>query len=449
MRPLKIGIGGVRGIVGETFTPELAVAFAEAFGTYLGPGTILVGRDTRASGPMVAAAVRAGLLSTGCAVVDLGVCPTPSLQLAVPWLGARGGISISAGHNDAEWNALKFVRPDGLYLSALQAEELLDVYHQGEWDKAAYDHIPTVVGEADAIAHHLEVLGRAFDLQAIRARRPRVALDCCNGACVRLTPRWLDAIGCEVLAINDDGDAPFPHSPEPRPRTMAQVAAVVRAGRADVGFVHDADGERVGVVDDRGRRLSEEYTLVLAAAAALARRRGPVVTNICTTTLVDHVAGAHGVAVVRTPVGQPNISAAILEHDAVIGGEGNGSVAVPEVQASHDAAATVTLLLERLSRTGETLSAAIDRLPAIAIVKQVVPVDPRHIYSVLQGFRDRVEEAAAGSIDETDGVRLDTADGWVHVRASGTESMVRIIAEAPTRERAQDLADWARERLDT
>jgi phosphomannomutase len=161
------------------------------------------------------------------------------------------------------------------------------------------------------------------------------------------------------------------------------------------------------------------------------------------------VAGVYGVAVVRTPVGQPNISAAILEHDAVIGGEGNGSVAVPEVQASHDAAATLTLLLERMSRTGETLSAAIDRLPAVAIVKQVVPVDPRHIYSVLQGFRDRVEEAAAGSIDETDGVRLDTADGWVHVRASGTESMVRIIAEAPTRERAQDLADWARERLDT
>jgi phosphoglucosamine mutase len=449
MRPLKIGIGGVRGIVGETFTPELAVAFAEAFGTYLGPGTILLGRDTRASGPMVAAAVRAGLLSTGCAVVDLGVCPTPSLQLAVPWLGARGGISISAGHNDAEWNALKFVRPDGLYLSALQAEELLDVYHQGEWEKAAYDHIATVVGEADAIAHHLEVLGRAFDLQAIRARRPRVALDCCNGACVRLTPRWLDAIGCEVLAINDDADAPFPHSPEPRPRTMAQVAAVVRAGRADVGFVHDADGERVGVVDERGRRLSEEYTLVLAADAALARRRGPVVTNICTTSLVDHVAGAHGVAVVRTAVGQPNISAAILEHDAVIGGEGNGSVALPEVQASHDAAATVTLLLERLSRTGEALSAAIDRLPAVAIVKQVVPVDPRHIYSVLQGFRDRVEEAATGSIDETDGVRLDTAEGWVHVRASGTESMVRVIAEAATRERAQDLADWAREQLGT
>jgi phosphomannomutase len=449
MKPLKIGIGGVRGVVGETFTPELAVAFAQAFGTYLGPGAILVGRDTRASGPMVAAAVRAGLLATGCGVIDLGICPTPSLQLAVPWLAARGGISITAGHNEAEWNALKFVRPDGLYLNEPQAEELLDVYHQGEFEKARSDGIHTFIADADAIGHHLEVLAGAFDTATIRRRRPRVALDCCNGACVGLTPRWLDAIGCEVLAINDDGDAPFPHSPEPRPRTMAQVSAIVRAGHADIGFVHDADGERIGIVDDRGRRLSEEYTLVLAAGAALARRRGPIVTNVCTTGLVDRVAEAHGVSVIRTPVGQPNISAAILEHSAILGGEGNGSVAIPEVQVSHDAAATMTLLLEHLARTGEPVSSQVDRLPPLSIVKQVIPVDPRHIYSALHGFRQRIADAPGAEVDETDGVRLDWADGWVHVRASGTESMVRVIAEASTQTRAQDLADWARERLGT
>jgi phosphomannomutase len=447
MKPLKIGIGGVRGIVGETFTPELAVAFAQAFGTYLGPGTLLVGRDTRRSGPMVAAAVRAGLLSTGCAVVDLGVCPTPSLQLAVPWLGARGGISITAGHNDAEWNALKFVRPDGLYVNVRQAEELLDVYHQGEWEKARAGDIARAVGDADAIQHHLDVLGRAFDIALIRRRRARVALDCCNGACVRLTPRWLEAIGCDVLTINDDEGAPFPHSPEPRPGTMAQVAAVVRAGRADIGFVHDADGERLGIVDERGRRLSEEMTLVLAAEAALARRRGPIVTNVCTTALVDAVARTHGVAVVRTPVGQPNISAAMLEHRAVIGGEGNGSVAVPDVQASHDAAATMTLLLEHLAASDAPLSARVDRLPALEMVKQVVAVDPRRLYWTLQAYRERAEAVEGASIDETDGVRLDWPDGWVHVRASGTESMVRVIAEGATLARAQELALWARERL--
>jgi phosphomannomutase len=449
MKPLKIGIGGVRGVVGETFTPELAVSFAQAFGTYLGPGTILVGRDTRASGPMVAAAVRAGLLAAGCEVADVGVCPTPSLQLAVSWLEARGGISITAGHNDAEWNALKFVRPDGLYLNALQAEELLDVYHQGEFDKASSHDMATSIQTADAIAHHLDVLRAAFDVEPIRRRRPRVALDCCNGACVRLTPRWLESIGCEVLAINDDEHAPFPHSPEPRPRTMAQVSALVRAGRADIGFVHDADGERLGIVDERGRRLSEEFTLVLAAGAALARRHGPIVTNVCTTSLVDRVADAHGVPVIRTPVGQPNISAAMLEHAAVIGGEGNGSVAVPGVQASHDAAASMTLLLEHLAVTGETVSSQVDRLPPMAIVKRLIAVDPRRIYSTLQALRDRTDDARGATLDETDGLRFDWADGWVHVRASGTESMVRVIAEAGTAARAQELADWARERLGT
>ena len=206
MKPLKIGIGGVRGVVGETFTPELAVAFAQAFGTYLGPGTILVGRDTRASGPMVAAAVRAGLLATGCGVVDLGICPTPSLQLAVPWLEARGGISITAGHNDAEWNALKFVRPDGLYLNALQAEELLDVYHQGEFEKARSDGIAhRRSATADAIAHHLEVLAPRVRYRppsggGVPAWRSTAAT---ARACA--SPRGgSNAIGCEVLAINDD-----------------------------------------------------------------------------------------------------------------------------------------------------------------------------------------------------------------------------------------------------
>ena len=186
---------------------------------------------------------------------------------------------------------------------------------------------------------------------------------------------------------------------------------------------------------------------MLATAAALARRPGPVVTNVCTTSLVDRVAEAHGVRVIRTPVGQPNISAAILEHGAAIGGEGNGSVAVPQVQASHDAAATMTLVLEHLARTGEPVSTQIDRLPPTAIVKQLIPVDPRRIYSTLHEFRARTDDGCGAAVDQTDGVRLDWPDGWVHVRASGTESMVRVIAEAATPARAQQLADWARERL--
>jgi len=447
MKPLKIGIGGVRGLVGQTFTPELAATFAQAFGTYLEGGRVLVSRDTRPSGPMVTAAVSAGLLAAGCEVVDLGVAPTPSLQLAVGWLDARGGVAVTAGHNPAGWNALKFVRGDGLYLNTRQAEELLDVYHQGEFDKAPWDRIHKGVAHRDAIEHHLAALQAAFDVEAVRARHLRVAVDCSNGACAQLVPRWLDLLGCEVLAINDDVTAPFPHDPEPRPDTSAQAAALVRAGHADVGFVHDADGERLGMIDETGRALSEERTLALAVAIRLAHRVGPVVTNVSTTGAIEVIAARHGAPVVRTPVGQANVSEAMVEHGAVIGGEGNGGVALPEIHATHDSAAAIGLVLEHLATSGGTLSALLADVPAPAMLKERVPVPPEAIYTALAGFREAVEGERGAVSDTTDGVKLSWPDGWVHVRASNTESLIRIIAEAATAGRADELVDWARERL--
>jgi len=447
MKPLKIGIGGVRGVVGETFTPELVVGFAQAFGSYLGRGRILVCRDTRPSGPMVAAAVTAGLLATGNEVVDLGICPTPSLQLAVGWLGAVGGVSVTAGHNPAHWNALKFVRHDGIYLTASQAEELLDVYHQGRFDKAGWDAIPRRAEKAEVIGHHLEVLRAQFDVARVRARRFRVAVDCCNGPCSLLSPRWLEELGCEVLAINDDPAGPFAHTPEPKPENAVQVRAVVKAGRADLGLVHDGDGERVSLVDEGGRALSEEMTLPLAADMALQERVGPVVTNVCTTMAVDLVAARYGAPVVRTPVGQPFISEAMLDHRAVIGGEGNGSVAVPRVQPTHDSAATIGLLLSHLASAERPLSALADALPQTVMVKEHVPIEPNLIYRALQDFRDAVQEEAEGRTDLADGVKVGFPDGWVHVRASNTESMLRLIVEAHGTARARELVDWAHDRL--
>ncbi len=447
MKPLKIGIGGVRGVVGDTFTPELVVAFAQAFGTYLGPGRILVCRDTRPSGPMVAAAVTAGLLATACDVVDLGICPTPSLQLAVKWLDARGGISITAGHNPAPWNALKFVRDDGLYLTPGQVEELLDIYHQGRFEKATWDRIRTRVEPGEAIQHHLDVLTASFDLRRVRERRLKVAVDCCNGSCSLLAPRWLAELGCDVLAINDDPSSPFPHTPEPKPETAAQVRAVVKAGRADVGLVHDADGERLGLVDETGCALSEELTLALAVDIALRERVGPIVTNVSTTMAVERIASKYGAPVIRTPVGQPYISEAIVEHGAVLGGEGNGSVAVPRVQPSHDSAAATGLILTHLAATGATLSSLIAELPRLAMLKEHVPIEPHVIFSALQDFRDAVQDEAGASVDLSDGVKIGFPDGWVHVRASNTESMIRVIVEADGAGRAGELMDWARDRL--
>jgi len=446
MRPLKIGISGVRGIVGESLTPELVVSFAQAFGTYLDSGRILVCRDTRASGPMVQAAVVSGLLSAGCEVVDLGVAPTPSLQLAVRWLGAQGGVSITGGHNPASWNALKFVRGDGLYLNTTQAEELLDIVHQGEYEKATWDRIRTGVVEQDAIGHHLEVLAAAFDVDAARRRGLRVAVDCCNGASSLLSPRWLELLGCTVLAVNDDPSAPFPHRPEPKPETMAQLKAVVRAGGADIGFAHDADGERLGLVTADGVALSEERTLTLATAIALSQVPGAVVTNVSTTRAVDEVAKRHHATVVRTPVGQSFISEAMIEHHAVIGGEGNGGVAVPRVLMSHDAAAAQGLIVEHMARSGAPLGDLVGGLPSFAMVKHDFAEKPSVLYSVLQDFRHAVEREGLHA-DTTDGIVVSFDDGWVHVRASQTESMIRVIAEAATPARARDLADWARDRL--
>jgi phosphomannomutase len=446
MKPLKIGITGVRGVVGETFTPELAVAFAQAFGTYLDGGRILVCRDTRPSGPMVRAAVLAGLMAAGCEVTDLGVCPTPSMQLAVVRAGAEGGIAVTAGHNPSQWNALKFVRADGLYLNPTQAEELLDIFHQGEFAKAAWDAVARRVEEADAVEGHVGLLLKSFDAEAVRARRLKVAVDCCNGACSRLIPRWLEELGCEVLAVNDDPEAPFPHSPEPKPETMAQLRAVVKAGRADVGFAHDADGERLGVVTERGEPLSEEATLVLAAEILLPRKPGTVVTNVSTSGAVEQVAARHGSRVVRVPVGQAYISEAMVETGAVLGGEGSGGVSLPGVHPTHDSAAAVGLILEHLALSGEPLSEVAARLPRLSMVKHNVEAQPNQLYSRLQSLRAEVERAGYEH-DLTDGIKYEADGGWLHARASNTESMIRLIAEAADEHAARDLIGWARDRL--
>lgn len=446
MKPLKIGITGVRGIVGETFTPEVAVGFSQAFATYLDGGRILICRDTRSSGPMVRSAVAAGLLAAGCEVIDLGICPTPSLQLAVSWLKADGGIAVTAGHNPSPWNALKFVRGDGLYLNPQQAEELLDIYHQGEFAKARWNNIQAVIEHQDPIAHHIEVLERVFNVEAIKGRRLKVAVDCCNGACSLLIPRWLKVLGCEVLAINDDPKGTFPHRPEPTPATMAQLGALVKAGHADIGFGHDADGERLGIVTELGEPLSEEMTLAVCTRMRLEQSPGAIVTNLSTTGAIEKIAAQYGASVVRTPVGQTYIAEAMFEHRATLGGEGSGGITVAQVHLTHDSAAAVGLILEGLARTGELVSEMVRQLPRLFMLKHNLAVEPNRLYSVLQGFRVAIENEQL-AYDLTDGIKVVRPEGWIHVRASNTESMIRVIVEAQDETNARSLLDWARDRL--
>jgi phosphomannomutase len=366
--------------------------------------------------------------------------------LAVKWLKADGGIAITAGHNPSQWNALKFVRSDGLYLNPTQAEELLDIFHQGEFAKATWDRIAPAIQHQDPIERHIELLNSVFDVESIKHRRLKVAVDCCNGACSRLIPLWLNKMGCEVLAINDDPSSSFPHAPEPKPETMAQLSAVVKAGNADIGFAHDADGERLGIVTELGQPLSEELTLALATRIRLEQTAGVVVTNVSTTSAIDEIAAAYGGTVVRTPVGQTYISESVNELKAVLGGEGSGGVTVPELHSTHDSAAAVGLILEGLARSGNSVSSLVQDLPRLTMLKHNLPVEPNRLYSVLQNFRIAIEREHL-TYDLTDGIRIVLPQGWIHVRASNTESIIRVIVEAADITSAQNLLDWARDRL--
>jgi phosphomannomutase len=416
-RPLKITIAGVRGIVGETLTPGLLVNFSQAFGTQVGRGRVLVSRDTRPSGVMVAPCVFAGLTAAGCEVVDLGICPTAALQLAVKDSDAVGGIAITAGHNDARWNALKFCREDGIYLNPRQAEELLNIYHQQEFAKAAWDELPPVSRDEGAGARHLEAVRAALDLDAIRAAGLKIAVDCTNGACSEFTPRFLESLGCEVVAINDDPELPFPHRPEPTPPNLSQLRALVRAAGADAGFAHDADGDRLGVVTEDGEAPGEEYMAV------------------------DDVARKYGREVIRTGIGQVFIAEAAVNYEAAIAGEGSGGIVFPAINYAHDSIAALGHLVNLMAARGEPLSTLVAQLPRYTIAKREITCAPQRAYSVIEELRSRLEAPWAEEINLEDGIKLVGRDRWVHIRVSLTEPRIRVIAEAAARGLAFDLAD--------
>jgi phosphomannomutase len=444
MASLKISITGVRGIVGETLDPRLLTNFAQAFGTLVGPKTVLLSRDTRPSGPMVTSCVAAGLLATGCRVVDIGICPTPAMQWAVKSTDAGGGIAVTAGHNALEWNALKFVREDGLYLNANQGEELLNILHQGEFHKALYTDVrPAIETDARLQREHARVLLRHIDAKAIGQAGFTVAVDCCNGACSDFTPRFLESLGCRVVPINTDIDQPFPHEPAPGPKNLGQLRALVAAAKADVGFAHDADGDRLGVVTEKGEAPGDELTLCLATEAVLSRGdRGPVVTNVSTTHVVDEVATRHGREVVRTRVGQSFVAEAALSNDAAIAGEGSGGVMFPRINCAHDSLATLAHILELMAHDRQPLSRIVAGLPSLNMAKLTIPCPAAKVSAVVEEIREEAEQGVfGGSIDLEDGVKIIDEGMWVHVRASITEPIIRVISEAPTQQAAEDLAE--------
>lgn len=443
---LKISISGVRGVVGESLTPTLLVRFAQAFGTYTGPGVIVIGRDTRTSGEMVRQAVVAGLLSSGCRVVDLDICPVPTVQLLVRERRARGGIAITASHNPAEWNALKFINSAGLFLEDAQARQLLDIYHQGEYRKVSGAEMRSVEPSAGAVDRHVEViLDKLGELpRPPGGRKLKVAVDSCNGAGSIVAPRLLEALGVEVVPINVTPDGLFPRGAEPVPENLGGLCAAVREHGCDVGFAQDMDADRLAIVSERGEAIGEEYTLVLATRYVLSHERGPVVANLSTTSALDAVATGFDCPVYRSKIGEANVTAEMVRHHAVVGGEGNGGVIYPRINFARDSLVGMALVLHLLTEAGRTISELMTELPRSCMLKEKMVCRSDRIRAVLQLVR---KEYAQWPMDLRDGVKVTTPDGWFLVRGSNTEPIIRLIAEAEDEERARRMIEDVRSRV--
>jgi phosphomannomutase len=452
---LMVSVSGVRGRVGEGMTVEVVARFAAAFGAYIREKSgkprprIVLGRDTRTSGPMFSRIVAGSLQSVGCDVTDIGIAPTPTALHSIAALGADGGIVVTASHNPVEWNALKLASAAGMFLDADEAPLMRAFINDRALPRAAWDELGNVQEDTGAANRHLQAVleMRYIDVEALRTRRFRVALDCIRGAGAVLLPRLLEELGCEVIGLNLEPDGRFPREPEPVADNLGELERLVRQSGADIGMATDPDSDRLSLVSNDGRAIGEDFTLALAATLVLQHMPGPVVTNLSTSRLLRDVADRAGVQLHLAPVGEIHVARRMQQVGAVIGGEGNGGVILPDVQYTRDAAVAVALVLQLLLEDGRPLAEIVTSHERYVIVKDKLPHDGRPLESV---YATLEQQLAAPAADRQDGLRLDWPDErrWLHLRASGTEPILRIIAEARTEQEARQLIDQARHALE-
>jgi phosphomannomutase len=438
---LKIGVSGIRGVVGEFLTPALACAFGQAFATYVGPGLVMVGRDTRATGEMLQHAVQCGLLAAGCEVVDLGVLPTPTIQMYTGATRARGGIALTASHNPPEYNALKLFNAGGLFFNHYERSELIDLYHQSQFHEAKNDEIGSVRQDFESpVRLHLKRVLQHVDADRIRRRRFRVALDAVNGAGSVMTPKFLEeTLGCDLVSIYTDPTKPFPREAEPKPESLGEASKLVLDNNCDIGFAQDPDGDRLAVIDEYGTVLDNDDVLALAVEAALERLPGDVVVNLTTSMVIDDIAGAHDRKVYKTPVGEANVVEMIQAVNAAIGGEGtSGGIIFPAVHLCRDSYSGMAMFLDRMAQTGQTISQLAGRLNRYNRKIGKVAYQHGQLGSVMQELESRFPDART---DRTDGLKLIWPDRWIHVRASNTEPILRFSAEARSKEQMDAMYD--------
>ena len=445
---LMVSVSGVRGRVGEALTPEIIAQFAAGFGAWAlaragGKAQIVVGRDSRVSGPMFQPVVHSALQSVGCDVLDIGMVPTPTVQLAVEHHHAAGGLAITASHNPIEWNALKFIGPSGLFLDGAEAAEMRKVV-EGKIPRATWDKLGTVSKDLDAASDHIErIMSLPFlDVEGIRKRGFKVGLDCVRGAGGVFMPVLLELLGCKLATINMEPDGRFPRPPEPTAENLGELQKLVFDSHCDIGMAVDPDVDRLALVSDEGVAIGEDYTLALAAKIVLRHRKGVVVTNLSTSRIVDDIAREAGSRVIRAPVGEVNVATRMRAENAPIGGEGNGGVILPELHLGRDAPVGAALMLQLLHEEGKPLSKIVASYPRYVIVKDKLDRPSAPLDTVYEALRKAFPDA---EVDTQDGLRLSWPDRWVHIRPSGTEPIVRVIAEAPTADEAEKLVSDCRQ----
>lgn len=440
-RRLKIGVSGVRGVVGESLSPVLVADFAAAFGEFAGGGRVLVGRDTRSSGEMYENAVAAGLLSVGIQPVLTGILPTPSLQVAVRETSASGAIAITASHNGNEWNALKFIGADGLFLNQIANDELLDIYNQPDSNYVPENRIRTEKLMYDAFRIHQEKILRSVDTDTIRKKHFRVAVDCCNGVGALYSRKFLEAFGCEVISIFDTCGNGFERPPEPVPANLGALSECVKKHHCAVGFAQDPDGDRISLVSGSGAIPGVQNSAALIAGHLIRNNRsGTVVLNIQTTTAIEQIAGECGVEVLYCPVGEVNVTDAMNASGAFLGIEGSsGGIIYPKISMCRDSYAAMAVVLEMLAQRGMTIDSMLETLPCLSSVSvKVLCPSAQAGVNALREIRSRYLDRNPIVVD---GVRIDMGGGaWVLLRRSNTEPVIRILAESSEEATAERLA---------
>ncbi len=443
MSILISGISGVRGIIGDGFDEEVVKVYTRAFAKLMKQGRVVIAQDSRPSGEMFKSVVADTLSRLGCEIIDCGICPTPTAQLMVKQLNAVGGIIVTASHNPIEWNALKFVGAEGLFLDSEEHKllqlELAKVKVSGALKTERSGKVTQLT---DCIERHIENV-MSLDLvnvEAIQKRRPKVVIDAINGAGSVALPAFLERIGCDVFRLNCDNDGNFVHTPEPLPENLMGLRNEVSRRGADIGIATDPDADRLAVIDEYGNPLVEEYTLVLAAYHALRHAavgdRRPIITNLSSTMALDDLAQRYDRKVVRTPVGEIHVARKMQQIDSLIGGEGNGGVILAESHLGRDSLVASGLILSLLAESGQSIREIANDLPRYEMVKDKINVQGYKPADILAAL---AEKYASLLPNLEDGVKISWKDRWVHFRASNTEPIIRIFAEGSSQTVAASL----------